>query len=429
LNAGNVAWDGWQVPVFWPSGITKVEWFTDGNCQGKAEPLFISQSSWVLVWASYQWPTGVIGCSGTSNYIFINLTCPYGGNVVVDQCYNAPPCPPSSLRNPKTGKCEPPETYTITLKPDRTTTEPSTNLGLTVTVENQDRQPPKNPVQVKISLKVDPKSGGHDHGNSTRPRGGINSKDCVSDDTCVTLSIGGPGSFGSTSITFKARDASGEHTITATCDKCSNGPQEAKVKVMVEGLEPIPDFPYYALEESDPDHPGQTRVVGATAEHSGNHYLLPAATQVLMQIAVTYHFDPKFKVRDPQTNGMVQPPLLHVNDASLKWGGKFDIKGLWTGSHKEHKRGTSVDLRANEKVGAIPPKLFSKFESVLMRFVPGQRAMGKYLLECTPNESPSKTNPNPVQHNRVPENYCVSQADGSQDTNRHYHVRLLGENK
>jgi hypothetical protein len=344
-------------------------------------------------------------------------------------CSRPDQCLPPNVINPDTGKCEPPETYTITLKPDRTTTEPSTNLGLTVTVENQDHQPPKNPVQVKISLKVDPASGGHDHGNSTRPRGGINSKDCVSDDTCVTLSIGGPGSSGSTSITFNAREASGEHTITATCDKCSNEPQEAKVKVMVEGLEPIPAFPYYALEESDPDHPGQTKVVGATAEHSGNHYLLPAATQVLMQIAVTYHFDPKFKVRDTQTNGMVQPPLLHVNDASLKWGGKFDIKGLWTGSHKEHKRGTSVDLRANEKVGAIPPKLFSKFESVLMRFVPGQRAMGKYLLECTPNESPSKTNPNPVQHNRVPENYCVSQADGSKDTNRHYHVRLLGENK
>jgi hypothetical protein len=249
----------------------------------------------------------------------------------------------------------------------------------------------------------------------------------VSDDTCVTLSIGGPGSSGSTSITFNAREASGEHTITATCDKCSNGPQEAKVKVMVEGLEPIPAFPYYALEESDPDHPGQTKVVGATAEHSGNHYLLPAAAQVLMQIAVTYHFDPKSKVRDPQTNGMVLSPLLHVNDASLKWGGKFDIKGEWAGSHKEHRRGTSVDLRANGKDGAIPPKLFEAFEKRLKKFIPGSDGAEKYLLECTPNEQSTDKNPNPIQHNRKKKNLCISQADGSQDTNRHYHVRLLGE--
>lgn len=373
LNAGNVAWDGWQVPVFWPSGITKVEWFTDGNCQGKAEPLFISQSSWVLVWASYQWPTGAIGCSGTSNYIFINLTCPYGGNVVVDQCYNAPPCLPPSVRDTKTGKCELSEIYTLILKPDRSTTEPSTNLGLTVSVENQDHQPPKNPVQVKISLKVDHKSGGHDHGDSTRPRGGINGKNCESDDTCATLSIGGSDSSGSTSITFNARDASGEHTITATCDKCRNGPQEAKVKVKVEGLSPIPALPFYTLTEVNGN------VIGAKSGwHTDNHNLTPAAATVLAKIAVNYRFHPKFYLRDPVTNAISFPPVLHLNDASLPWGGVYDIcarpnacteSGIvaWHQPHIEHRRGTTIDVRANTKNGTIPASNKAKFTDYLIK--------------------------------------------------------------
>jgi hypothetical protein len=86
-----------------------------------------------------------------------------------------------------------------------------------------------------------------------------------------------------------------------------------------------------------------------------------------------------------------------------------------------------VDLRANENVGAIPPELFDKFEERLMEIIPGDTAGKKFLRECTPNEQPTESNPNPVQHNRKPRNYCVSQVDGSFDANRHYHVRLLGE--
>lgn len=50
------------------------------------------------------------------------------------------------------------ETYKNTLV-GSTTTEPGKDLSLTVTVINKnDNQPPKNPVPVKISLKVDPRA-------------------------------------------------------------------------------------------------------------------------------------------------------------------------------------------------------------------------------------------------------------------------------
>ena len=57
-----------------------------------------------------------------------------------------------------------------------------------------------------------------------------------------------------------------------------------------------------------------------------------------MRIAVNYHFHPRFRVLDWQTNRMVPPPLLHINDASLEWGGKFDIKEYG----QAHMRNTSA---------------------------------------------------------------------------------------
>lgn len=316
-----------------------------------------------------------------------NATPPYTFNPGTGMCERPDQCLPPNVINPDTGECEPPETYTITLKPDRTTIEPSTNLGLTVTVENQDHQPPKNPVQVKISLKVDHKSGGHDHGDSTRPRGGINSKDCVSDDTCVTLSIGGPGSSGSTSITFNARDASGEHTIAATCDKCSNGPQEAKVDVKVKESQQ-PDWDTITASPTE-----YALIGGETGKtHHDNHYLTGKARENLLALVDEYN------------KAFPSGPLLQLNDASLVWGGRFDINGKWSGAHSNHRRGVVIDIRANQDVTAIPQARFDQFEAMAKKS--GAYAdlhcafSGKYICPaCLLDTGP----------------------------NRHYHVRLLGQ--
>jgi len=52
---------------------------------------------------------------------------------------------------------------------------------------------------------------------------------------------------------------------------------------------------------------------------------------------------------------------LYLNDASLIWGGVFDLDADWEDPHEEHKRGSVIDIRANSKTGAIPPINFDKF--------------------------------------------------------------------
>ena len=295
-------------------------------------------------------------------------------------CEREAPCLAPTVLNTSTSKCEPPENLTITLY-GGTTTEPGISLPFIAAVTNQDNQPPKNPVTVKISLKVDPTSGGHDHGTSDRPRGGIAGKSvCESDDTCWSQES--PANNGAVVFNFNPTETSGKHTISATCDGCTNNPQTATVNVKVDGLKPIPPSGLYALYETDGS------VIGAVKDrHESNHYLTPTAAIRLLVLAINYHH--------------LHPndPVLHVNDASLMWGGKFDIAGKWSGYHYEHDRGVVVDIRANTTVGNIPETNFIDFENM---------ATGQGLdaqLHCSPTRDPSIDN-------------CVG------DINRHYHVIL-----
>lgn len=241
--------------------------------------------------------------------------------------------------NPVTGACVSP--LTITLE-GGTTTEPGTILPFIATVKNEsDGQPPTNPVEVRISLKVEPKSGGHDHGDSTRPRGGIaDVETCASDSKCWK----NPTVNGAVVFNFNAPEASGTYTISATCEGCTNNPQTTEVKVKVNGLKPIPPSGLYALYETDGS------VIGAVKNrHESNHYLTPTAANKLLVIAINYHhLYPK-------------DPVLHINDASLMWGGLFDRDADWDTPHEEHRRGSVVDIRANSKVGAIPAANFQSF--------------------------------------------------------------------
>ena len=79
-----------------------------------------------------------------------------------------------------------------------------------------------------------------------------------------------------------------------------------------------------------------------------------AAQQKLWLLAKDFY---EFQLR----NGVAKPTLLHLNDASLQWGGLFDKDGDWDTPHDEHRRGTVVDIRANSSPGAIPPALFKSF--------------------------------------------------------------------
>jgi hypothetical protein len=248
------------------------------------------------------------------------------------------------------------EKPTVTLSAS-TEVEPSNGsdkkfLPIIATVLDQStKKPPTSPVKVKISLKVDPTSGGHDHGDSTRPRGGIaNVRTCASDGECWSKQTGGNGQV---VFNFNAPEASGTHTITATCDGCGSSSPPKTVEVKVNGLETIPSSSFYTF-------------IGETDKHSDTHFLTPEAANILWRIAVSYQVEQQFKLRHPVTRKYtVTPPVLHVNDASLEWGGKFDLSGAWAGDHVEHRRGTVADVRANNRDTAIPVENFKAFKSLV----------------------------------------------------------------
>ena len=131
----------------------------------------------------------------------------------------------------------------------------------------------------------------------------------------------------------------------------------------MEGLEPIPDSPLYTITEAN------GTVIGATSNHKGNHYLTPEAATILLYMAASYHVEDKFwqlqKVHKGRGLYTYTPaPLLHLNDASLVWGGLFDLDADWEEPHEEHRRGTVIDIRANSKIGAIPPQNFDEFKKL-----------------------------------------------------------------
>lgn len=232
--------------------------------------------------------------------------------------------------------------------------EPGSSSTATVRVISVQTGLPRQGATVKIHLDVDSTSGGHDHGEGgkRRNRGQISSGSCdiepggwnATPDSyrCTT------GPDGYASFTFIAPDASGKHTITATCISGYCGGQEAGwINVKVPSLWPIPAYSqWYALQDS------AGKVIGAVpGKHSDNHFLTSAAIKKLKTLANVYA---------QISNGFP----LYLNDASLIWGGLFDIGFNWATPHAGHRRGTGLDIRAansgpnNE--GAVPTTLFDE---------------------------------------------------------------------
>jgi len=340
----------------------------------------------------------------TGQFAVYGFVCthPMGGGGFAIANYSCPDGIPH-----QEGMCIPQKTYTLTLTPEQTSIEPSgtaagddkSHTQITVTlIDTSTNQPPDEAVQVKL-IAHKPTAGGHDHDDPTRPRGSLAGKECTSDEPChtVTLSAG----IGSASVRFDAPIVSGTHTFTAQCDKCQ-GDATATLDVKVEGLEPIPASTFYALTEST------GAVIGAkTGWHTDNHNLKPEAAFVLWRIAVSYNVEAAFKLRDPVTKKILldaqgkpkSSPILRLNDASLPWGGVYDYCArpgaceagvvVWDAPHHEHRRGSTVDVRANDAADeAIPVANFKEF----MRLAADYRAFAK--LE-------------------------------SSGSNRHYHLRLL----
>jgi hypothetical protein len=103
------------------------------------------------------------------------------------------------------------------------------------------------------------------------------------------------------------------------------------------------------------DHPEQGWVkVGATVEHgntnSANHWMAECAAYGIYYTTIDY------KAAHPEQT------QIGMNDMSLSFGGKFDLKengySRWQNSvyHVSHNWGSAADIRNNGEAYSIPPE-------------------------------------------------------------------------
>jgi hypothetical protein len=179
---------------------------------------------------------------------------------------------------------------------------------------------PKAGVAVTFKVEVKEGSGEHgvtsngDHVHANRPKGKI------------TPLTGQTNASGEVRIKFESEILAGTHTVTATCNDCSNKTATKDVKVLVPDLVEL---------TADTGTPRTFTLVGNTGypgtNHLGNHYFTAAAKETLVNGVIP-------------TLAKAGWGVVGVNDGSLKDGGLFDIKGNWAPSHAEHRKGTEVDL-------------------------------------------------------------------------------------
>ena len=172
---------------------------------------------------------------------------------------------------------------------------------------------PKAGVAVTFAVEVAANSGGHDHHNASRPEGELLQSDDVTD------------ANGEIKLRFEAPEFAGTHVVAAFCSSCTNTSVTKNIDVKV------PDLVALTADSSVPPRyelAGNTSPVGV--KHKGNHYFTASAKAYLLNLIDHY-------------NSFAWQPVA-VNDASIIWGGWFDIYSNWAGSHAEHRIGEEVDL-------------------------------------------------------------------------------------
>ena len=233
---------------------------------------------------------------------------------------------------------------------------------------------PKAGVAVQFTTEVTANSGGHDHNDASRPKGAL------------ALTTGTTDANGEVKFQFTATQIAGTHSVTASCNNCANKTATEKVIVKVPDLVNIFAVPYRDAQWAIPG-------IGQDARHTDNHYLTVAAATRMLDISR------KFQKIWPTA------PKLRLNDASLVWGGKFDIPGTWQQNpraHAEHRVGDNIDIRANTAPGAVPADIRDAVFRWLRRTGrPADNIPIDFLIESV----------NPLH-------------EGIGSTNEHFHLRL-----
>lgn len=209
--------------------------------------------------------------------------------------------------------------------------EPDNTAGLVAKVYDENEALVQN-VDIELEVETIANSGGHQHHSNDRPKGSLGGIPPI-----PHIITGNTESDGF-EFAFAAPAVAGDHKIIASCvtETCTQeGPD--RVWVGVKELEPLLQSSDYVL-------------IGSTSKHPDNHYLTVESGQIITAIAQMYNHD------FPES-------VLYLNDASLKRGGLFDITGNWVPGHNRHRRGTVIDVRANNNTGAIQVNRWPAFTS------------------------------------------------------------------
>lgn len=197
-------------------------------------------------------------------------------------------------------------------RPDKTGGRSTLELIAKVT-ENGN---PKAGVAVTFAVEPIANSGGHGHHDASRPKGTVTPNN---PNTPVT------DANGEIKATFQASEFAGTHVVAAACSSCTNTSVTKNIDVKVPDLIPL---------QADSSVPPRYELAGNTSavgvKHKGNHYFTASALNNLSKLIDHY-------------NSFAWQPVA-VNDASIIWGGWFDIYSNWAGSHAEHRIGEEVDL-------------------------------------------------------------------------------------
>ena len=168
--------------------------------------------------------------------------------------------------------------------------------------------------QVTITLARVAGSGGHSHGGAATDPAAVGQ----ASPTSFTLPQGYPQNV---RVVYRASDVCGTNVLTARFNPGNPPTIQASVEVLVAGLQPIPSSAALKLK-------------APLAEHPSPYWATPGFIGKLVQLANKY-----FQERSKP---------ITVTDASLQWGGRFDLRQNWAPPHAEHRDGNQADLRSHD---------------------------------------------------------------------------------
>lgn len=215
------------------------------------------------------------------------------------------------------------------------TVKPGNSIsGFVAQVVNCSNQP-VNGVKIEIIDSVEAQSGWHSHGPDDDQR----RLGSYQGDVNVSCAAGsGPGkmvcttgSDGKIEFDYLAPSVAGTHQLAASCVGVTcNLPPSVELDVLIQDLVAIEAPPASAAQYL---YIGEPKSQAQKDIHPYRHYLQQDALDILEEIGWAY-------------SERVEEPLC-INDASLPWGGIFDLGGLWQGPHATHSCGKGVDIAGN----------------------------------------------------------------------------------